>query len=44
MSDVSSETNSRFGTRQYSLLRKYQAKYPYDHYVTANYNLDFDRR
>jgi hypothetical protein len=42
-SEMDSET-SRQGTKQYSLLKKYQMKYPHDSYVPHNYLLDFERK
>jgi hypothetical protein len=40
----SSETQSRQGTKQYSLLKKYQMKYPLDIYVMSNYSLDLEKK
>jgi hypothetical protein len=39
-----SETHSRFGSKQLSLLQKYQIKYPKDTYVIFNSNLELERK
>jgi hypothetical protein len=43
-SEIGSETQSRHGTKQYSLLKKYQMKYPQDSYVPHNYTIDVERK
>jgi hypothetical protein len=44
-SEMSSETQSRQGgTKQYTLLKKFQMKYPNDSYVIFNYNIDYEKK
>jgi hypothetical protein len=42
-SEMSSETHSRFGAKQLTLIQKYQMRYPSDTYAIFNNNLDLEK-
>jgi hypothetical protein len=43
-SEMSSETHSRYGSKQLTQIQKYQMKYPTDTYAIFNNNLELEKR